>query len=98
MEFDGIIKIVIYMVIVRLIMSKVKKNKEKKSNKGEDPTPKTPGKQRGFRMEEKKVDRKNNINIDLKKFRNMSSKSNEPLSPDERMKAREKELENRNKK
>ena len=97
MEFDVIIKIVIYMIIVRVIISKAKKKKNMKFNKREKSTPKTPSKQRGFRMEEKKVDRKNNINIGLKKFRDMSSKSDKPLSPEERMKRREKELENMNK-
>lgn len=96
MEFDFIIKVIIYMVIVRIIMSKVNKKKNMRSNNRENSTPKTPDKQRGFRIP-KKQEKKKNRNIDLTNFRDLMPKSNESLSADERMKQREKELENMNK-
>ncbi|OQY42570.1 MAG: hypothetical protein B6227_01535 [Fusobacteriia bacterium 4572_74] len=97
MEFDFIIKIIIYMIIVRVIMSKINKRKNIKSNKKEKFTPKGSDRQKGTRIEKKQVDKNNNRNIDLNDFRGMSSKSDKPISPDERMKQREKELENMNK-
>ena len=89
MEFDFIIKIIIYAVIVRVIMSKVKKKKNMGSSEEENSTAK-----RSVRQKEV---RKNKKNIDLSSIKDMMSKSGKPLSPDERMKRREKELENRNK-
>jgi len=96
MEFGFIIKVIIYMVIVRIIMSKVNKKKNMRSNNRENPAPKTSDKQRGFRIP-KKQEKKKNRNIDLTSFRDLMPKSNKPLSPEERMKRREKELENMNK-
>lgn len=89
MEFDFIIKIIIYAVIVRVIMSKVKKKKNMGSSEEENSTAK-----RSVRQKEV---RKNKKNIDLSSIKDMMSKSGKPLSPDERMKQREKELESRNK-
>ncbi|MCS5423176.1 MULTISPECIES: hypothetical protein [Psychrilyobacter] len=91
MEFD-IVKIIIYLVIARMIISRINKKKKNRSNTREDSTPETPDKQRRTGMQKRK-DR----NIDVSSFRDVMPKSDKPLSGDERMKQREKELENRNK-
>lgn len=92
MDFDFIIKIIVYMIIVRIIMSKVNKKKNMRSNNRENTTPRRSNRQSGNRMQ-----KKNNRNIDLNSFRDRMPKSNKVLSPEERMKQREKELENMNK-
>ena len=97
MEFDVIIKIIVYMIIVRIIMSKVNKKKNMRSNNRENSTPETSERQRRTGMQKKQGDKKNNRNIDLNNFRDRMPKANKSLSLDERMKQREKELENMNK-
>lgn len=97
MELDVIIKIIVYMIIVRIIMSKVNKKKNMRSNNRKNSTPRASDRQRGTGLQKKQGDRKNNRNLDLNSFRDIMPKSNSSLSPEERMKQREKELENMNK-
>jgi len=97
MEFDVIIKIVVYMIIVRIIMSKVNKKKNMRSNNRENSAPKRSDGQRKPGVEKREDRKKNNSNIDITSFRDLMPKSNKPLSLEERMKQREKELENMNK-
>ena len=125
MKFDVFIKIIIYLLIIRAIVSKAKKGKGMKSNKIEKNTSKEferqDKKQEGRREGNRNIDlknlrevkdkiqrsilqdkqegiRKNNGNINIKNHRTEKREDYSSLSPDERMKRRERELENRNKK
>ncbi len=78
-------------------MSKVNKKKNMRSNNEENSAPKRSDRQRKPRVEKREDKKKNNSSIDKTSFRDLMPKSNESLSPEERMKQREKELENMNK-
>ena len=78
-------------------MSKVNKKKNMRSNNEENSAPKRSDRQRKPRVEKREDKKKNNSSIDITSFRDLMPKSNESLSPEERMKRREKELENMNK-
>jgi len=100
MKIDFIIRIIIYMIIVRIIISRINKRKNTRSNKKENSIPKRYDRQEKSGIEEEQRDKKNNKynkKIDINNFRSSMSKSNKPISPEERMKQREKELENMNK-
>ena len=102
MEFDLIIKIIVYMVIVRIIMSKVNKKKNMGSTNRENHIPKTPNMPRESRTQKDKIGREqgkrnNSLNIEIKNFKDLMSKPDKSISAEERMKQREKELENMNK-
>lgn len=96
MKFDIIIKIIVYMIIVRIIMGRINKRKNIRSNKKENTTPKRYERQEKNGIEEEQRNKKYSEKIDIKKFRNTISKSSKPISPEEKMKQREKELENMN--
>jgi hypothetical protein len=102
MEFDFIIKIIIYMIIVRIIMSKVNKKKNMRSSNRGNSAPKTSDRQRELRSQRDKTGREqgkknHSLNIEIKNFKDMMAKPDKSLSAEERMKQREKELENMNK-
>jgi len=111
MDFGGIfgtiIKIFVYMAIVRVIMSKVNKNKNVNSSKTNrrthtHKTPDMPIKYKRTTMEprkpkSKKQEKNIDLNISLNGLKNLIPKSHEDLGPMERMAKRERELENRNK-
>ena len=85
------------MIIVRIIMSKVNRKRNMRSNNRKNSTPRESDRQKGTGMQKKQEERKNNRNIDLNSFRGRMPKPDRSLSPEERMKRREKELENMNK-
>ena len=100
MNFDFIVKILIYLVIVRIIMSKVNKNKKKRSNNRRGNTVKTPNMPRSVRTQRDKVkgvEEYRNRNLEIKQIKDLFPKSNKHLEPMEKMAAREKELESMNK-
>lgn len=97
MDFDVIIKIIVYMIIVRIIMSKVNKKKNMGSNNRKSSTPKRSDRQRGTGMQKKQEYKKQGRDMGTASFRDLMPKTDSSLSPEERMKQREKELENMNK-
>jgi len=97
MKFDAIIKIIIYLIIFRAIVGKINKRKNTRSNKKEDSTSRRYNRQEKTGMEEEQRDKKYNKKMEINNFKDIMSKSNRPSSPEERMKQREKELENMNK-
>lgn len=97
MKFDAIIKIIIYMIIFRVIAGKINKRKNTRFNKKEDSTSRRYNRQEKTGMVEEQRDKKYNKRMEINNFKDIMSKSNRSSSPEERMKQREKELENMNK-
>ncbi len=97
MKFDAIIKIIIYLIIFRAIVGKIKKKQNTRSNKKQDSTFKKYDRQEMPNSNDKQKNREQNKKGEINRFRDIIPKSNRSSSPEERMKQREKELENMNK-
>ncbi len=105
MDFDLIIKVLVYLVIVRIIMSKLNKNKKTRDKEKETPkTPDIPARPRSNNLEPRRkkvktrITKSVDLNIGIDSLKDLIPKPHKDLGPMARMAEREKELENRNRK
>ena len=106
MNLESIVKILIYMVVVKVIMSKINKKKQGNNSVRTPKTPDMPTRTTSNRSEREKMKKaptrpvvisKNNQGLEGVQLGDLFQKSYKNLGPMGRMAKRERELESRNK-